>query len=108
VANNTIENNLADGIFYTSVETLPLGGGNGTVDIEDNLIKKNGGNGVNVEVTGSAVANINLIDNQIIFNTLNGVRMQSDEFAVITTNSSGNTITNTRWRRLEPHHAGRS
>jgi hypothetical protein len=81
VANNTIENNLADGIFYTSVETIPLGGGNGTVDIEDNLIKKNGGNGVNVEPTGSAVANVNLTDNQIIFNTLDGVRMQSDEFA---------------------------
>ena len=94
LANNTIENNLADGIFYTSVETIPLGGGNGTVDINDNLIKKNGGNGVNVEPTGSAVANINLTDNQIIFNTLNGVRMQADEFAVITTNSSGNTITN--------------
>ncbi len=94
VANNTIENNLADGIFYTSVETIPLGGGNGTVDITDNLIKKNGGNGVNVEPTGSAVANINLTDNQIIFNTINGVRMQADEFAVITTNSSGNTIMN--------------
>ena len=94
VANNTIENNLADGIFYTSVETIPLGGGNGTVDIDDNLIKENGGNGVNVEPTGFAVANINLTDNQIIFNTLDGVRMQADEFSVITTTSSGNTITN--------------
>ena len=75
VANNMIENNLADGIFYTSVETIPLGGGNGTVDITDNLIKKNGGNGVDVQITGSAVANINLTDNQIIFNTLDGVNM---------------------------------
>jgi parallel beta helix pectate lyase-like protein len=94
LANNIIENNLADGIFYTSVETIPLGGGNGTVDITDNLIKKNGGNGVDVQVTGSAVANINLTDNQIIFNTLDGVNMVANKFAAITTTSSGNTITN--------------
>ena len=94
VANNMIENNLADGIFYTSVETIPLGGGNGTVDVTDNLIKKNGGDGVDVQVTGSAVANINLTDNQIIFNTLDGVNMVANKFAAITTTSSGNTITN--------------
>jgi Inverse autotransporter, beta-domain len=94
IANNTIQGNLADGIFYTSVETIPLGGGNGTVNLIANLIEKNGNNGVNVEPTGSAVANINLTDNQIIANSLNGVRMQADEFGVITTNSSGNTITN--------------
>jgi hypothetical protein len=99
IANNQIEGNLADGIFYNSVVVVNivtpfLGGGNGTVNIEDNLIKMNGGNGVNVEPTGTAVANINLTDNQIIFNTLDGVRMQADEFSVITTTSSGNTVTN--------------
>jgi Inverse autotransporter, beta-domain len=99
IANNQIEGNLADGIFYNSVTVVNiitpfLGGGNGTVNIENNLIKENGGNGVNVEPTGFAVANINLTDNQIIFNTLDGVRMQADEFSVITTTSSGNTIMN--------------
>jgi Inverse autotransporter, beta-domain len=99
IANNQIEGNLADGIFYNSVTVVNiitpfLGGGNGTVNIENNLIKENGGNGVNVEPTGFAVANINLTDNQIIFNTLDGVRMQADEFGVITSTSTGNTITN--------------
>jgi hypothetical protein len=101
VLNNVIENNLADGIFYTSVQTIPLGGGNGTVNIGEvglansgNLIKKNGGNGVDVQVTGSAVANINLTDNQIIFNTLDGVNFVANYFAAITSTSTGNTITN--------------
>jgi Inverse autotransporter, beta-domain len=99
IANNQIESNLADGIFYTSnvivnpiVPTLGIGGGTDTINITNNLIKENGGNGVNIEPTGVAVANVDLTDNQIIFNTLDGVRMQADEFAVINSVSSGNVI----------------
>jgi hypothetical protein len=94
VSNNTIEKNASDAINYTSVLTIPLAGGNGTVDIQNNLIKDNGGDGVDVQPTGSAVANVNLLDNMIIFNSLDGVQMLAHEFGVINTTSSGNTITN--------------
>jgi hypothetical protein len=94
VTNNTIEKNASDGINYSSILPIPLAGGNGTVDIENNLIKANGGDGVNVQPTGSAVATVNLVDNQIIFNSLDGVQMLAHDFGVINTTSSGNTITN--------------
>jgi hypothetical protein len=97
LSNNTIKGNGLDGVLYTSLDDIlnspPPGGGVGTVNIETNLIKQNGLNGVDVETIGAAVANVNLTDNTIQANGLGGVNMFASDFSVINTNSSGNIIT---------------
>ncbi len=91
---NFIEHNVSDGINFQTVPIIPLAGGSSLIDIVSNTIKANGGNGVNIEPSGSSVVNINLTDNLITANSLAGVQFTANQFSVINSNSSGNTITN--------------
>ncbi|HET6325703.1 MAG TPA: hypothetical protein VFG04_13575, partial [Planctomycetaceae bacterium] len=91
---NFIEHNVSDGINFQTVPIIPLAGGSSLIDIVSNTIKANGGNGVNIDPSGSSVVNVNLLNNIITNNTLSGVEFFANEFSVINSTSSGNTITN--------------
>jgi hypothetical protein len=91
---NFIEHNLSDGINFQTVPIIPLAGGTSLIDVVSNTIKANGGNGVNIDPSGSSVVNINLLNNLITSNTLSGVEFFANEDSIIHSTSSGNTITN--------------
>jgi hypothetical protein len=91
---NFIEHNVSDGINFQTDPIIPLGGGNSLLTVQSNTIKANGGDGVNIEPSGTSVVTINLLDNLITANTLAGVQFTANQFSVINSTSSGNTITN--------------
>jgi hypothetical protein len=91
---NFIEHNVSDGINFQTLPIIPLAGGNSTINIVSNLIKGNGGDGIDIEPSGSSVVNLNILNNTITGNTLAGIQFTANEHSVINSTSSGNTITN--------------
>ncbi len=91
---NFIEHNVSDGINFQSAPPIPLAGGVSTIEIISNTIKANGGDGINIEPSGSSVVNVDIIDNLITANTLDGIQFTANEFSVINATVSGNSITN--------------
>ncbi len=91
---NTIEHNVSDGINFQTQPIIPLAGGNSTIEIISNTIKANGGNGINIDPSGTSVVNVNIIDNLITANTLNGIQLFANQLSLINAVVTGNTITN--------------